>query len=111
MPHLIVTSISGPNAVLGELAEGAAANGWKFHLIGDRKSPEAFVLKGCNHFNIEAQRELPFEYARLCPENSYARKNNIYQALVAGGWLEEAELDLLDAWLGDCRQPGQTPGR
>lgn len=75
MPHLIVTSISGPNAVLGELAEGAAANGWTFYLIGDRKSPEEFALDGCNHLNIEAQRELPLEYAKICPENSYARKN------------------------------------
>lgn len=75
MPHLIVTSISRPNAVLGALAEGAAANGWKFHLIGDRKSPEVFALEGCHYLSIEDQRELPFEYAKLCPENCYARKN------------------------------------
>ena len=75
MPHLIVTSISKPNAVLEALADGATANGWKFHLIGDRRSPADFFLAGCENHAIDAQLHLPFSYAKLCPENSYARKN------------------------------------
>lgn len=85
LTHLVVTSISAPNAVLRALAFGADANGWKFHLIGDRKSPEAFALDGCNHLSIDAQRELPFEYAKLCPENSYARKNLGYLLAMSEG--------------------------
>jgi hypothetical protein len=85
MPHLVVTSISKPNAVLEALADGATANGWKFHLIGDRRSPADFSLAGCENHPIESQLDLPFSYAKLCPKNSYARKNLGYLVAMSEG--------------------------
>jgi len=72
---LVVTSISAPNPVLQSLAAGSAAHGLRFIVVGDSKSPATFSLKHCDYFSLETQRKLPFRYAALCPERSYARKN------------------------------------
>lgn len=72
---LVVTSISGGNAVLRELSAGALAHGMKFLVIGDRKSPAHFEIPSCEFHSLENQRSLPFAYTPLCPEASYARKN------------------------------------
>lgn len=85
MLHLVVTTISKPNPVLEALAQGVSAVGWKFHLIGDRKSPDSFTLPGCAYYPIEAQRDLPFSYTSLCPENSYTRKNLGYLLAIREG--------------------------
>ena len=82
---LVVTSISGPNPVLKSLAEGAMARGIPFIVIGDSKSPADFELPGCDFYSLDRQRRLPFAYARLCHEKSYARKNIGYLLAIAGG--------------------------
>jgi len=82
---IVVTSISGPNAVLSALAEGARRCGDRFIVIGDRKSPEAFSLDGCDFYSLGRQRETGFRYAELCPLNHYARKNIGYLIAIAAG--------------------------
>jgi len=82
---LVVTSISGPNAVLKSLADGAAQHGIPFILIGDSKSPGTFDLPGCEFHGLAAQRELPFAFARLCHERSYTRKNIGYLLAMSRG--------------------------
>jgi len=111
---LVVTSISLVNAAMGSLAAGCRERGARFYVVGDRKSPPDFQLKGCDYLGLEKQRELPFAYARLCPEGSYARKNIGYlQAMKEGaGFIVETDDDnhpREDFWLdrfrevnGDC---------
>lgn len=82
---LVVTSISGPNPILTALAEGARRHQARFIVIGDSKSPPQFDLPGCEFYNLERQRSLPFAYAKLCPEKSYTRKNIGYLLGLAGG--------------------------
>ena len=90
---LVVTSISAPNPVLKALAEGCRAQRSRFIVIGDQKSPANFALPGCEFYNLESQRALPFAYARLCPERSYARKNIGYLLAMQGGAKFIAETD------------------
>lgn len=92
---LVVTTISGGNAVLRELAEGAREHDVQFLIIGDRKSPAKFEITDCDFYSLERQQALPFAYARLCPETSYARKNLGYLlAMQAGaGFIMETDDD------------------
>lgn len=82
---LIITSISGPNAVLAAFAEGCRARQVAFIVIGDVKSPSDFVLSGCDFLSIEAQRKLEFRLARILPEAHYARKNLGYLLAISRG--------------------------
>jgi len=82
---LIVTSISAPNKVLKSLADGAYLHNIDFFVMGDTKSPRSFMLDHCRFYNIEHQRELLFEFARLCPEKSYTRKNIGYLLAISEG--------------------------
>jgi hypothetical protein len=82
---LVVTSISGPNAVLKALADGARRHQVRFIVTGDSKSPKDFELPDCEFYSLERQRTLPFAYAKLCPEKSYTRKNIAYLLALAEG--------------------------
>jgi hypothetical protein len=82
---LVVTSISGPNAVLTALADGARRHQMPFIVIGDSKSPKDFELPGCDFYSLARQRDLSFAYAKLCPEKSYTRKNIGYLLGLAAG--------------------------
>ena len=92
---LIVTSISAVNPVLRSLAEGAEQHGLPFFIIGDTKSPKDFSLAGSRFLDVAQQRNLPFDYARLCPERSYARKNIGYLMAAKDGadWITETDDD------------------
>ena len=81
---LVVTSISAPNPVLKALAVGSQLHRSRFIVIGDQKSPSDFDLPGCEFYSLERQRALPFAYAKLCPERSYARKNIGYLLAMQG---------------------------
>lgn len=72
---VVVTSISGPNAVLRELAAQCAGRGFSFYLIGDAKSPADVSLEGCDFYSLKRQRESGFRIAGLLPSGHYARKN------------------------------------
>lgn len=72
---LVVTSISGPNAVLRELATQCKTRGLLFYLIGDVPSPSNFSLDGCEFYSLQRQAATDFEVAKLLPTRHYARKN------------------------------------
>ena len=82
---LVVTSISGPNASLKALAQGAREREVHFVVVGDTKSPPQFELEGCDFYNIARQKEAGFSFAKLCPTRSYARKNIGYLLAIRGG--------------------------
>jgi len=82
---IVVTSISGPNATMRRLAEGAIKKSWQFVVIGDEPSPATFELEGCDFFGLKKQRELGFRFARQCPTRHYARKNVGYLTAIRNG--------------------------
>lgn len=72
---IVITSISPPNKAMKALADGAAARGFEFIVIGDLSSPSDFSLDGCRFLSLAEQLECGFLYAKLCPTKHYARKN------------------------------------
>jgi len=82
---VVVTSISGPNAVLSGIAKGCADEGWRFYLAGDRKSPADFALEGCHFFGVDRQLASGFASAGALPFNHYSRKNIGYLIAIRDG--------------------------
>lgn len=82
---LIVTSISAPNAAMAAHAAGCAANGWRYVVVGDEKSPSGFALDGCDFLSLERQRESGFRLAASLPVRSYSRKILGYLLAMRGG--------------------------
>lgn len=82
---LVVTSIAAPNDALRCLAAGAADHDHSFIVVGDAKSPPDFRLDGCAFYDVAAQRDSGFEYARRCPTGHYARKNVGYLLAMRAG--------------------------
>jgi len=72
---IVVTSINKANNCLKELVRGCNDRDYSFIVIGDSKSPSCIELNGCDYYNLERQKKLDFEFVKLCPENSYSRKN------------------------------------
>src|SRR4051812_30654376 len=72
---VVITSISGPNAVMKSIAAGAVKNNVDFLMIGDTKTPADFKLEGCDYYSVERQLQLPFSLAKLLPFKHYSRKN------------------------------------
>ena len=61
---LVITTIaSSKNFILKKFAKIALKKNINFIIIGDKKSPSKFLLKGANYFSLKKQREptfLPF---------------------------------------------------
>ena len=72
---LIITTINKPNSNIKSFSKGCKKNNWDFVVIGDKKTPKNFKLSYGNYFNIQSQKKLNSKFARICPYNSYARKN------------------------------------
>ncbi len=82
---LVITSISAPNQALRTYAEGCAARGIDFILIGDKASPADFNLEGCDFWSLQRQKEIGFSLAEILPEKHYARKNLGYLQAIKNG--------------------------
>lgn len=82
---IVVTSISGPNGPLREIASGCLARGIDFYVVGDTKSPAGFALNGCRFYSVERQMQTDLRFAALCPTGSYARKNIGYLLAMMNG--------------------------
>jgi hypothetical protein len=82
---LVLTSINPPNAVMTSLRDGARANGVRYLVMGDTKSPADFNLDGCEYFDVNAQRATGLKFANLCPTRHYARKNIGYLIAIRDG--------------------------
>ena len=73
---LIITSIaSSKNPILKKYAKISLKENVNFIIIGDKKSPSNFLLKGANYFSLNKQRSLNFNLSKILPVNHYARKN------------------------------------
>lgn len=90
---VIITSISGPNGPMASFAQGSKTHGAQYIVIGDTKTPKDFQLEGCRFYAIEEQRELPFRFAKACPERHYSRKNIGYLVAAKNGAEQIIESD------------------
>jgi len=108
---VIVTSISAPNGVLRDLAEGCVRTGRHFIVVGDTKTPAGFSLDGCEYLDVAQQVATGLAYAKICPTRSYTRKNIGYLVAMQKGVTRIVETDddnfpREDFWLE--RQPAAT---
>ncbi|GAP35171.1 STELLO glycosyltransferase family protein [Piscinibacter sakaiensis] len=82
---IVVTSINPPTPAVVALAEGAAARGQDFWVIGDQKGPARFELPGARFVPLAEQQALDFAYCRIAPARHYARKNVGYLLAIQAG--------------------------
>ncbi len=85
MLRSVITTIQEPTEAVKTLATALGHAPDSLIVVGDRKGPAHFELEGCQFFDLEQQRQLPFALAQLLPEGHYARKNLGYlQAMRQG---------------------------
>ncbi len=83
---LVITSIANDtHPILNDWAEKTSQKNISFIVVGDTKSPEKFNLKGCDFYDVERQKQLPFSLKNDLPFRHYARKNLGYLAAMAQG--------------------------
>ena len=71
---LVITTINKPNKNIKELVNLCKKNKSKFIVIGDKK-PQRTLKFHMVFYNVLNQKKLDFKFSKICPHNSYARKN------------------------------------
>ena len=72
---LVITTINKANSNIKKFSRGSKLSNWEFIVIGDKKTPKNFKIYYGSFFDLRNQKKLNFHYSKLCPINSYARKN------------------------------------
>jgi hypothetical protein len=90
---LVITSIFQPNEALRSFAAGCREQGISFYVMGDVQTPSDFEIDGCDYYSVEQQRATGLEFARVCPERHYARKNIGYLLAMQAGATRILESD------------------
>lgn len=75
MKSVVVTTINPPTEAVLAIAEGAQQHGWRFVIIGDRKSPPGYAVAGGDYLDLAAQAATALAFAQAVPAGHYARKN------------------------------------
>ena len=78
---LVITTINQANKNIKNIDINCNSKKWDFCVIGDKKTPKDFKIKYGNYINPEFQKKLKFKFSKICPFNSYARKNIGYLIL------------------------------
>lgn len=88
---VIVTTINYPSVALHMIARDCPD--WSLIVVGDRKTPPDWSLKGATYLSIPDQEELGGEFARESPRDHYCRKNVGYLHAMREGAQVIAETD------------------
>jgi hypothetical protein len=72
---LVITTINKINKNIKNFVSSSKIKKWGLIIIGDRKSPKNFNLSYGEYLDIKTQLKTNFKFAKICPENTYARKN------------------------------------
>lgn len=72
---LVITTINKVNKNIKRFASSSKVKKWGLIIIGDKKSPKNFKLPYGDYLDIKSQLKTTFKFAKICPENTYARKN------------------------------------
>lgn len=71
MKTIVITSINHPTE---QVKAWARLSDYKIIVVGDNKSPENYDAEGVHFINMDDQRRLYPELAKVLPENHYCRK-------------------------------------
>ena len=72
---LIITTINKPNKNILKFSNFCKQRNWELIVIGDKRSPKKYQIKYGKYLNLQEQKKLNFNYSKICPINSYSRKN------------------------------------
>lgn len=72
---IVITTINKLNQNIINYDLRSNKMNWKFVVIGDKKTPKNFKLKFGDYYSFQDQKKLNFKFSKICPPNSYARKN------------------------------------
>ncbi len=72
---LILTTINKPNKNLKKLTRLCKKSKSGLIVIGDKKTPKNFKLSYGAYYSLNDQKKMNFKFSKICPINSYARKN------------------------------------
>ena len=73
---LVITTIASSNSyILRKYAKISQKENVDLIIIGDKKSPSKFSLKGANFFSLKKQKSLNLNLSKILPINHYSRKN------------------------------------
>ena len=72
---LVVTTINKPNKNIRALINLCKKYNSDFIIIGDKKSPKKFKVDHALFYDLKRQLKLNLYFSKICPINSYARKN------------------------------------
>tara|TARA_X000000950_G_scaffold212171_1_gene255256 strand:- start:3788 stop:4792 length:1005 start_codon:yes stop_codon:yes gene_type:complete len=72
---LIITTINKPNNNIKKFTRLCKKYKSNFIVIGDKKTPKNFDISYGIYYNIRDQKKIKFNFSKVCPTNSYARKN------------------------------------
>ena len=81
----VVTTIQRPTKAVLDFDRVLKREGVALVVVGDRKGPDSFDLKGASFLSLQEQLRSDFSLAGLLPENHYARKNIGYLYAIAQG--------------------------
>ena len=82
---IVLTTINKLNTNIKKLIFLSQQNDLELIVIGDKKTPKDFNLKYGNYYNIQDQKKLRFNFSKICPLNSYSRKNIGYLVSIQNG--------------------------
>jgi hypothetical protein len=82
---LVLTTINKVSKNILRISKEAKKNNWNFIVVGDKSTPKNFKIKFCDFYNINDQKKLNFKFSKICPQNTYARKNIGYLIAIKKG--------------------------
>jgi len=72
---VVITTINKPNKIIKRISRHCKTKKWDLIIIGDKKSPKNFKMNFGRFLSLNHQSNLNLKFAKICPQNSYARKN------------------------------------
>ena len=72
---LVITTINKPNKNINSFSSNSKKKKWDLIIIGDKKSPSDFKIPYGQYLSIKDQLKLNLRFAKICPTNTYGRKN------------------------------------
>lgn len=72
---IVLTTINKSNKNIKKLDKLSKKNHTELIIIGDKKTPKNFNISNGTYYSINDQKKINFDFSKVCPINSYARKN------------------------------------
>ena len=82
---VVLTTINKSNKNINKLDKLCKKNHTKLIIIGDKKTPKNFKLSYGIYYSLNDQKKINLNFPKVCPINSYARKNVGYLVSIKNG--------------------------